>query len=469
MGLLGGLALGAGLLFLIVQMDSSIKSVEDAEALLGVSVLAAVPEYAFQPLGKKATGFAWKKRLAFVTDFLGRGKVAPAPPDLKHSPVLNDPQSPAAEAFRTLRASIQTAQDDAKNSFILVTSPLPDEGKSFCSLNLAVVLAHSGQRTLLVDAQLRTPVLEERIFSTRGHRGLTDFLRGTANFSSVIRSTTIPHLDVVCAGSFVANLGEILSPLRFHEFLTEAKPHYDRVIFDSAPINPVSDTLCFARYFQVICLVLRAGKTPRAAAERALELLNRTGVSPSGLIMNFTPREFMADDWKHDGSLYSETGDLDFPKTCPSCGRIYEDFDDYVTRTLSPSSNGSSSPQVSDAMRSVQFARICQCGTPVIVASDNRRDSTEEGQRRREIFSELLNRVKQAGLSHEEGRAKLLLTLKIWRNETFNESHQDNSEAGVRRRQLFTQMLEYLTKSGLSQEEARVRLLGAIQIWRDAP
>jgi len=152
----------------------------------------------------------------------------------------------------------------------------------------------------------------------------------------------------------------------------------------------------------------------------------------------------------------------DFPKSCPSCGRIYENFGDFIKNTA-PTGD------VPESQRSVDVTRICTCGSPVVVSSEFRRDTSESGLRRRYLFGELHDRLVEAGLPREEARTKLLLTLKVWRNEILTENPLDNSEAGVHRNHLFAQILELLVKSGLPREEARVKLLETIQIWRDAP
>lgn len=479
---MAGLMVGAGLIFLIMQLDSSIKSVEDAETALKLAVLANVPRYASdRPEDTLAEAKAAADQKSSVKDLASRlaetsglkkkyeevaGKGDLAIPDLAHSPMVKDEYSMTAEAFRTLRASIQMIEEAGRGNLILVTSALPAEGKSFCSLNLGVALAQSGLRTLLVDAQLRTPVLEERIFASRGHRGLTDFLLGSAIFSSVIRSSSISNLDVVTAGSASPHPAEILSRTRLRDFLDEAQQHYDRIVFDSASITPVSDTLCFARFFPVICLVVRLGRTTRRSAERALELLGRSGAKPFGVVMNFAAEPSGRGEYDLSHAPRENAFTLDFPKTCKSCGRVYEDFEDYLKRTQPPADDA----VPAEAKHSVQVFRLCQCGNMVVVPSSNRRDFSSAGVRQREIFGELLDQLVNAGRPREEARAKLLLTLKIWRNEIYSDSAGDTtSKAGQRRHQLFTELIDQLAKGGLQREDAQAKILLAIKIWHDAP
>lgn len=462
MGLVGGGLAGAGLIFLLMQLDSTIRTPEETEATFRTSVLSLVPAYEKGEPDGEALGKPRSRRHREL-----------ALPDLEHSPLVADPHSRAAESFRTLRASIQIVEETAQDSNVLVTSAVPGEGKSFCAMNLAVAMAHSGQRTLLVDAQLRKPVMEERIFGARGGVGLSDYLQGSVGFSSVIRSSNTPSLDVVTAGSLSSQPAEILSRQRLHEFLSEAQRHYDRVIFDSSAVTPVSDTLGFARYFSVVCLVVRSESTPRREVTRAMELLERAGGKPYGIVLNFAVPKFSLESQPREDVGFSdveEMEELDFPKSCKKCGRVYENFEDYLRRTTAPeegSANGSAkSPE---ARRALEFHRICQCGAPVVVQSENRRDLTAKGLRRRQAFGELQERLIDAGMPREEARGQLLLALKIWRSELMGDQQLDNSEAGKRRSQLFDTVVDRLVRSGLSEEQARARLLETIKIWRDAP
>lgn len=434
MGLMAGLMAGAGLLLLILQLDVSVKTVEDAEAAFKLSVLTAVPEHPSSTAG-----------------------------ELKTSPVVNDRYSPVAEAFRTLRTAIRLRENGPSSAFALVTSALPGEGKSFCALNLSVALAQTGQRTLLVDAQLRHPVLEHRVLGTRGAQGLSDYLQGLAGFSSVIHATSVANLDLVAAGSPTAHPAELLSRQRFEEFLAEAGQHYDRVIFDSAPVEPVSDTLGFVRFFPVICLVFRAGKTSKAAVERSLEMIGRAGAKPSGLIMNGAASKIARAAILQPDEPPSED-QMGFPVTCASCGKAYRTLEDFLaeTRPLGNDAEARNRP-------GLQVIRACACGAQVRVPAENRRDFSEPGEVRRQIFGELLDRLIASGMPADEARAKLLLTLKIWRNELSGDHHLDNSQAAARRNALFSQVVDGLTGRGQSREEARARLLEAIQIWRGVP
>jgi len=392
----GGLALGFGCIVLIMRLDSSLKSAEEAEHAFGLSVLSAVPEYLSSKDLDPADGLPQDQRkMGWL-----------------NCPAVSDKHSTVAEAFRTLRTSLLSPLQEGRKNLILVTSPLDDEGKSFCCANFAAVLAQSGQRTLLVDANLRAPSLEKIIFDTPGRDGLSDYLDEDASLPSIIRSTPLANLDVVTAGTPCLHPTESLSRQKLLDFLDEATPLYDKIIVDSAPLTTVSDTLSFARFFPFICLVMRAARTPKGAAKRAIELLKRAGAESSGIIFNFAPAT----------PFQSKLAEAEPP------------------------------PQAEPQKSGV-----------------DQRDNSREGEFRRQVFGELLEHLEAAGLANDDARRHLMLTLKIWRSEISGDARLDNSEAGGRRNKMFSEMLDYLVKAGLPPGEARKKLLQAVESWRAAP
>ncbi|MDD5200147.1 MAG: polysaccharide biosynthesis tyrosine autokinase [Terrimicrobiaceae bacterium] len=269
LAILGALALSAGTILLLAILDTSLKSVDETEQFLGVHVLAAIPQM--------TAGGKRKDQEQAETSMLAR------------IPLLEDPHSTVSESFRTLRASLLLLEDE--QPFMLMTSAIPGEGKSFCSINLAAAMAQQGMRTVIIDADLRKPVLEERMFGAAGsHMGLTDFLMGRADFADLIRETQIPNLFAITGGSRYANRSELLlRQQRFEEFLNKVGEEFDRAIVDSAPILAVSDTLNIARHFKTIALVIRSHKTARRLTRRASDLLARAGHPICGTVLNAVP------------------------------------------------------------------------------------------------------------------------------------------------------------------------------------
>jgi len=200
-----------------------------------------------------------------------------------------------AEAFRTLRASLSLLGDESKKRILLVTSAIPSEGKTFCSVNLAACFAGQGYRTLLVDADLRRPALSATLLSRderkgEQYRGLTDVLTSNSTPADSIRKLGIENLFLLPAGRRAPNPAELLSQPKLPELMELLRTQFDRIVFDTAPINAVSDTLGFCRYAEGLILILRAGKTPGRAVTRALQLLKKAGAALSGLVLNRLPK-----------------------------------------------------------------------------------------------------------------------------------------------------------------------------------
>jgi capsular exopolysaccharide synthesis family protein len=203
----------------------------------------------------------------------------------------DDADSCEAEAFRTLRTALSMLgrKDDRRVS--LFTSAVPSEGKTFCSLNYAISLAQQGLRTLIIDCDLRRPMVEHSLLNNnqRGF-GLTDYLTGQKDFKAVIHATQTENFFYIPAGSHAPNPAELLAKTGIEGIIDEALLHFDRVIVDSAPIHAVSDTLLILNRIQTLCLVVRSGKTPRNSVLRAVQMLKEAGAPLAGTILNQIPR-----------------------------------------------------------------------------------------------------------------------------------------------------------------------------------
>jgi Mrp family chromosome partitioning ATPase len=232
--------------------------------------------------------------------------------------VVENPEQPAAEAFRNLRAALSLLGPEVERKVSLFTSALPNEGKSFTSANYSLALAQQGYRVLLIDGDLRRPNMH-KIFPETFNKsdsedesllGVTDCLVSKANLSSAARpipagkidiatdglatagsilTATGGQLSVLAGGCRAPNPAEILAGPLFGQLVAEAARLFDRVVIDSAPLLAVSDTLLITRYAQSVCIVLRAGKTPRHAVRRAISLLTNSGIRPVGLVLNRLP------------------------------------------------------------------------------------------------------------------------------------------------------------------------------------
>jgi succinoglycan biosynthesis transport protein ExoP len=301
LGLLAGLAAGLGFVFGADALDRSIKTVDQAEATLGLPVLAAIPEAKVEARSTDPKGAIGRLR--------------------QYRLVAEIPEGPAAEAFRNLRAALSLLGPEAERKVTLFTSAVPDEGKSFTCANYALVLAQQGYRVLLVDGDLRRPSIH-KIFqlsaaknidsgSSTGVLGLVDCLVEETNLESAARAISAEQVDargsgniarareiltasggqlfVLVSGRRAPNPAELLSGSSFDRLIAEAAKSFDRVVIDSAPVLAVSDTLLMTLQVQTVCLVLRAGKTSRLAAQRAISLLTSSGIPPAGVVLNRLP------------------------------------------------------------------------------------------------------------------------------------------------------------------------------------
>ena len=256
-----GLLLGVGLIFGLHFIDHSIKTVEQAEQISGLPVLAAVPRK------KKQKGAAEDRTLDSVVDRQGI----------------------IAESFRSLRASIaMLASAETRRSF-LFTSAMPSEGKTFCSTNFAVTLCQQGFKTLIIDADLRKPKVSPVFFGEHRKPGLSEVLSGQIVLEEAIITTEIENLSVLTAGGRAPNPAELIATPKMRELLDEALASYDRVVIDTAPVLAVSDGLLIAPYVNVTCVVIRACSTTRKTASRALRALTEIKCRPAGVVLNFLP------------------------------------------------------------------------------------------------------------------------------------------------------------------------------------
>jgi capsular exopolysaccharide synthesis family protein len=234
--------------------------------------------------------------------------------------MTDDANSSQAEAFRTLRASISLLGEEDKRRIILVTSAIPAEGKTFTSTNLAASFATQGYKTILIDADLRRPalsasMLERDVRQNEDFRGLTDVLSGLCPLDEAVRPTKVPNLSLIPSGRRAPNPAELLAQGGVEQLLKDLSTKYDRIILDSAPINAVSDSLAVAPLAHAVCLVLRYGKTPRRATNRALALLKKSGARMAGVIMNRMPSRrgaayyyyYYGDPYVKDGVYGSDT------------------------------------------------------------------------------------------------------------------------------------------------------------------
>ena len=252
--LIGGALLGLCLAFFFEYLDGRIKEPEEIKSLLGLAFLGMVP--AFE--SKKLTG----------------------PPLLG-----SDMPADFAEAFRGIRTNLMFASAAAGPKSILVTSTGPGEGKSVASANIAMALAHSNLRVLLIDADMRRPKIHE-FFGIKREPGLSNVLVGNAKASDAVRKTRTSGLWLLPCGKLPPNPAELLGSKRLHEFLQSLDQHFDWVIIDSPPVMAVTDPGVLAHTASGVVFVVGSEMTNAHTAQTALEQLDAAQPNYLGAILN---------------------------------------------------------------------------------------------------------------------------------------------------------------------------------------
>ena len=184
--------------------------------------------------------------------------------------MLDDPRSFQAEAYRVLRTNLHYANPDAPLRRILITSAGPGEGKSTTVANLGISLAQSERAVLLVDTDLRRPMLHA-LFRQPNNPGLSSYLAGDALLDAVVQKTAVPNLSIVASGPTPPNPAELLGSRRMRDFVNSVSERFDAVVFDSPPVLAVSDACTLASLVDGVLLVVGSGTAPQASLRRAKE------------------------------------------------------------------------------------------------------------------------------------------------------------------------------------------------------
>ncbi|MBK8011029.1 MAG: polysaccharide biosynthesis tyrosine autokinase [Deltaproteobacteria bacterium] len=261
LGLLAGLALGLMIAIASVMLDTTVRSQADIEELLGLTFLGIVPS-----IHEKA-------------ETAGETQLT------RDLYLVRSPKSSLAECLRSIRTNILFMGTDKPLKKILVTSPGPSEGKSTVATNLALVMAQAGQRVLLVDTDLRRPRLH-RVFSVSSETGVTTVLLKAASVEEVIRPTGVVGMDILPCGPLPPNPAELLHSSHFTELVETLCSMYDRVIFDSPPVNAVTDSVILSQIVDGTLLVAKVGTTAKDGVRRARRQLGSVNASLLGCVLN---------------------------------------------------------------------------------------------------------------------------------------------------------------------------------------
>ncbi|HFK1400100.1 MULTISPECIES: CpsD/CapB family tyrosine-protein kinase [Bacillus] len=195
------------------------------------------------------------------------------------------PRSKISEQYRSLRTNIQLSSSIYKNRTIVITSPRYGEGKSTITVNLAVSIAQKGEKVLVIDANLRTPIIHE-MFGVENTMGLTDILNGKTNLVGAVKKTGMESLDILTSGPVPFNPSEVLSSDVMDMLIQKAMERYDIILFDSSPVLEVTDTSVLADKCEGVLLVIRYNHTVNEDALETKRALSFTKSRILGAILN---------------------------------------------------------------------------------------------------------------------------------------------------------------------------------------
>ena len=248
LGLVFGLVMGIGLAFFIEYLDTSVKTIDDVERAFQAPVLGVIPQ-----------------NVGFLGD--------------------EGTESTHAEAYRVLRTNLLFSRKDDKLNSLVVVSAGAGEGKSTTALNLATVFAHTGQRVLLVDSDLRRPTLH-KMLHVSNNIGLTNYLLKQNTLAEVIQTTGVPLLDFMASGKLPNSSMGVLGSLPMKDMISELKQRYDFIFFDSPPILGVSDASILASEVDMVLQVIQYRRYPQPMNIRAKQMIEKVGGNFAGIVLN---------------------------------------------------------------------------------------------------------------------------------------------------------------------------------------
>jgi capsular exopolysaccharide synthesis family protein len=289
LGLMGGLLGGIATAFIVENVDNSIRTPQDIETYCALPSLGVIPTVTIN--GRSA------------------GKVLdqPASSRLMLPVTMEQRNSGVAEAFRALRTSLLLASPGAPPQVMMVTSAMMQEGKSFTALNLAVVLAQTGQSVLLVDSDMRRPAVH-RYLGVPMNRGLSACLAGTEQSEDVvIKIDEIPGLSILPAGHMPPYPSEMLASEAMPQLVQRWRGQYRHIVIDTPPVLAVTDAVVCAGIADVVVLIARSEQTGRQSLVRTRDILRKVRANIAGVVVNdlsFDSVEYRQ-YYGHYGSEYS--------------------------------------------------------------------------------------------------------------------------------------------------------------------
>jgi exopolysaccharide transport family protein len=265
-----GVISGLGLAFLLENMDNTVRTPEQAQALSGLPSLGMIPQGS-----KTTTHGSASNRLALTSS-----------KEAVETVTQVRPQSQMAESYRALRTSLLLSNLGAPPKVIMVTSARPQEGKTTTSINTAIVLAQKGVRVLLVDADLRRPSVHKTL-GMGPRSGLSNVLTGSATLQQTITiSPLVPNLFILPAGTPPPNPAELLASSNMRDLIAELREQFDHIVLDTPPTLSVTDAVVLSPRADATILVIRSGHTTKQALRRSRDILMQVNAHVAGVLLN---------------------------------------------------------------------------------------------------------------------------------------------------------------------------------------
>ncbi len=259
-----GLFLGVIGAFIKKSLRGVIDDPHEIEKMLGVPVYASIPHS--------------KMQKELLEEASGTTKKLPLLARVSSTDI-------AIEGLRNFRAAVQFSLSRSKNNIVLIAGPTAGMGKTFVSVNLAAIMAASGKKVLLIDADFRNGHIH-RYFDLGRQSGLSDYISGTNRLDQIIHHDVIENMDFISTGNLPQNPSELLLHPNFGGLLESLSSKYDLVLIDATPILPVADTLIIGVHANSIYLVTRAGITTPGEISESVKRLNQAGLAPKGVVFN---------------------------------------------------------------------------------------------------------------------------------------------------------------------------------------
>lgn len=268
LGLILGLLVGIGLAFFIESLDTSIKSQEDVEKYMDITVLASIP-------AMTKNGVLNTKKKYKHTEVSYAGKL------------LFELQkgSPLYDAYQSLQMNFSFINTDKNLKSIMITSATMGEGKTLNAINTALTFSNTNTKTLLIDCDLRRPMVH-KVLNYKGEPGLTNVLISKVPIEEAIQKMKNSNLHLLSCGTIPPNPSELLNTVRMRDVLADLKNVYDMIIIDAPPLIAVIDAIILGKEVDGVCLVIKSGMTGFDAANKAKQLLENSGAKIVGAILN---------------------------------------------------------------------------------------------------------------------------------------------------------------------------------------